>query len=225
MLPGGKAAMIQFRNLVVRMIKDIHTHNVTDDAIISIEPGSQELHPDKYYSVGIHPWNSEFVSDDLLDMLYSYSRYDNVVAIGETGIDVLKGASREKQKELFLKHADIAADLRKPLIIHAVRSYSDIIGLHKKLRPDTAWIIHGFRGNVNIADSLLKEGFYLSYGEMFNEASLLHTPLDRMFVETDCSKVPVGQIYSDIAGKTGIKTNVLEKEISANIQRLFPGLL
>lgn len=207
------------------MIKDIHTHNITCDAIISIEPGVLEPDPDKYYSVGIHPWNSEFASTDLLDRLDVYARRDNVIAIGETGIDALKGASPDIQKELFLSHAALAAGLKKPLIIHAVRSYNDIIALHKKLKPENAWIIHGFRGNGNIADALLKEGFYLSYGELFNDVSLLRTPLDRMFIETDCSGVPVEKIYSVIAGKLGMHQDALEKEISANIKRLFPNII
>jgi len=106
-----------------------------------------------------------------------------------------------------------------------VRSYNDIISLHKKLKPENAWIIHGFRGNSNIAEALLKEGFYLSYGELFNEASLQLTPLDRMFIETDCSLMPVEEIYSVIAGKLGMQPHFLEKEISANIKRLFPNII
>lgn len=207
------------------MIKDVHSHNITGDSIISIEPGNQELLSDKYYSVGIHPWSSEFVNEDMLDKLDVFARYDNVIAIGETGIDGLKGASPDKQKELFLRHAVIASELKKPVIIHAVRSYNDIISLHKKLKPENAWIIHGFRGNGNIADALLKEGFYLSYGEFFNAVSLLSTPLDRMFIETDCSSLPVEKIYSVIACELGMKPNLLEKEISANIKRLFPNII
>ncbi len=207
------------------MIKDIHTHKITCDAIISIEPGAGEPDPGKYYSVGIHPWNSEFAVTDLFKELEIYARHDNVLAIGEAGIDKLKGASLDKQKDLFLKQASLAGELNKPLIIHAVRSYNDIISLHKKLKPENAWIIHGFRGNSNIAEALLKEGFYLSYGELFNEASLQLTPLDRMFIETDCSLMPVEEIYSVIAGKLGMQPHFLEKEISANIKRLFPNII
>ena len=205
----------------VAVIKDIHTHNIYNDAIISIEPGDAVI-ADKYYSVGIHPWNSGSVDDDMLRLLDTYARYDNVVAIGETGIDGLKGGSVDRQKDLFIKHAALSSELKKPLIIHAVRSFNDIIELHKRLKPGNAWIIHGFRGNENIAVALLKEGFYLSYGELFNELSLLNTPIDRMLIETDCSEYPVEDIYSIIAGKLGMNPDILEKKISANVQRLFP---
>ena len=43
-----------------------------------------------------------------------------MVAIGETGIDRMKGASAERQAELFKLHAILSEILLNPLIIHEV---------------------------------------------------------------------------------------------------------
>ena len=84
-------------------------------------------------------------------------------------------------------HINIAAATGKPLIIHCVRTSQQILKLWRD-NPhahNVAWVIHGFRGNENVARELLNAGFYLSFGTKFNDSSVASTPLDHLLVETD----------------------------------------
>ena len=84
-------------------------------------------------------------------------------------------------------HINIAAAAGKLLIIHCVRTSQQVLRLWRD-NPhahNVAWVIHGLRGNENVARELLNAGFYLSFGAKFNEASVASTPLDHLLVETD----------------------------------------
>ena len=183
------------------MITDCHTHQPRPGAIVNIDP-SQPVTLDNHllYSVGIHPWNSADVTSEALERLDKLARLDNVVAIGETGIDTLRGAAIDKQKKLFDRHIELSEALAKPLIIHAVKSFPLIIAASKEHKPSMPWIIHGFRGKPQLAEELLRHGFYLSVGAKFNPASLSVIPHDRLLIETDDSMLPI----SDIAARAGI---------------------
>lgn len=178
---------------------DIHTHNdKADKAIISVSPGF-EPESGKFYSVGIHPWNTEL--DDLdrrMEMLASDAAREEVVAIGETGIDKLKGAVAERQIDVLRTHIALSEKLHKPLILHIVKAYPEIIRLKKELRPLQPWIIHGFRGKPELAKELVRHGFYISLGERFNKEVADIVPRDRLLAETDESDIAINDIASGI---------------------------
>ncbi len=127
-------------------------------------------------------------------MLRERSANPQVLAIGETGLDALRGGDLAVQTELFKCHAAISEELKKPLIIHAVKTFQQIIALRNSLRPTLPWIIHGFRGKEEMAVQLLKHGFYLSLGEKFNPEAARVIPAACLLVETDESPLPIEQI-------------------------------
>ncbi|MDE6714938.1 MAG: TatD family hydrolase [Muribaculaceae bacterium] len=169
--------------------KDIHTHNPDAfDAVINYDPvvDSFIMHPDKFYSVGIHPWHTSLVTDNDLVTLSSLAQSSNVVAIGEAGIDMLKGGDINSQISLFEYHVQLSESLYKPLIIHCVKAVDDIIRLRKKLSPLQIWIYHGFRGKPQLARQLIQHGFYLSFGKIYNNDSLsVAIDNNRAFYESD----------------------------------------
>ena len=123
----------------------------------------------------------------MLERLKEATQHCQVVAIGETGLDSLKGAPLDVQEQVMQAHINIASASGKPLIIHCVRTSQQILRLWRD-NPhahNVAWVIHGFRGNENVARQLLEAGFYLSFGAKFNEQALAITPLDHLLVETD----------------------------------------
>lgn len=163
------------------MILDTHTHTLKPGAVVNLDPG-QKMLPGYRYSVAIHPWHT---AEGDFDYVLALAQSPQVVAIGETGLDKLRGPSLEKQTELFVRHAHLAQQLGKPLIIHAVRTFPELIRLKRELRPSVPWIIHGFRGNATLARELLRHGFYLSYGTRNNPDAVAATPRDRRLIETD----------------------------------------
>lgn len=163
-------------------VSDIHTHNPeATDAVINLEPG-WEMRPDALYSVGWHPWwpnpDMEWVEHVATD--------ERVVMIGECGIDKLRGTgSIDEQIALTRRHAEISERLGKPLILHIVGAWNEIIALRREMKPLQPWIIHGFRGKPQLARQLLDAGFHISLGERYNPETLAIIPPDRLYRETD----------------------------------------
>lgn len=164
---------------------DIHTHNPEPcpDRIISISPG-QPMHPDGFYSIGIHPWDTP-ADPTLLRTLRDTALADSrVVAIGECGLDKHRGAPLDEQEKNFESQIEIAEELSLPLIIHCVGALDRLLRLRKK-HPRGQWVLHGFRAAPPTAQQLLKADISLSFGTKFNPESFLITPPSRRFLESD----------------------------------------
>lgn len=144
---------------MIPSVTDIHTHNPeATDAVINLEPG-MTLRPDALYSVGWHPW---WPAPDM-DWVRSLAADPRVVMIGETGIDKKRSAlTPAEQMELTRQHAMLAEEFGKPLILHIVGAWQEIMALRKELHPAQPWIIHGFRGKAELAQQLIRAGFTLS---------------------------------------------------------------
>ena len=173
-------------------------------------------------SVGIHPW---YLSDgDLqqqmrwLEMMADDGR---VIAIGEAGLDRRCGTPLELQLTAFKFVVGVAESHRLPLVVHCVKAASDIVGLKRALSPSQPWIMHGFRGKPELAESLLRHGFFLSFGERFNVEALKLTPLDRLFLETDECASGIGDIYNKVAAVRGIPQLCLEAAVAENLRLVF----
>lgn len=161
-------------------ITDIHTHDPqATGAIINWQP-DMPIDPQRYYSVGTHPWYSDRAADTtrLLTL-------PNVVAVGEVGLDKLRGPSIEVQTRVLRKWLEEAERHRMPVILHVVKAVPEIMALKKELRPTVPWIIHGFRGKPETARQLLEKGFYISLGEKYNPHTAAIIPPERLFAETD----------------------------------------
>jgi TatD DNase family protein len=103
------------------------------------------------------------------------------------------------QAEYFERQIVIAEKYEKPVIIHCVGYFNELMALKKQINPTQMWIIHGFRGKPQLAVQLLKAGFFLSFGEKFNAESVRITPTDKIFAETDESKKSIIEIYHNLA--------------------------
>lgn len=173
--------------MTLRELDNIHTHVAEEgrnaSALVNLEP---EQLPDSagWYSTGIHPWRAAEASR-LWPLVESAARHPHVLAIGECGLDVLRGPDLALQREVFLKHIGLSESLCKPLLIHAVRSWPELIALRHNLNPAQEWIIHGFRGKAELAAELLRHGFSLSFGLKYNEDAFRLTPPERRYRETD----------------------------------------
>lgn len=179
---------------------DIHTHDKSRiNAVINIYP-HENLIEGAFHSVGIHPWQTTDIDLSTIEKLNTLASHPQVVAIGETGIDTLKGASIDKQIDIFKLHISLSEQVKKPLIIHCVKAFNEIITIKKQLKPSMPWIIHGFRGKPQLTQQLLNNGFYISLGEHFNSQSATIIPSDRLFFETDESSLDIYTIIKNIKG-------------------------
>ena len=199
------------------VITNFHSHDTeAQQAIISVDVNDFNPLYGKTYSVGIHPWH---IGDDWqqqIEKLKEISQHQLVVAIGETGLDTLKGAPLVIQEQVMQAHINIAAAAEKPLIIHCVRTSQQSLKLWRDnpQAHNVAWIIHGFRGNENVARELLDAGFYLSFGSKHNEQVLAVTPLDHLLVETDDeASTSIDQVIKTIAQKKQCSTWKLRRKV------------
>ena len=197
---------------------DLHTHNEAADSRYSILNSNRAIE-ERYTSVGLHPWDITEDWEKEFLRITELAKSRNVIAIGECGIDKLKStADIITQITVFQAHARLSEETRKPLIIHCVKGIDEITRLYKELNPTQAWIIHGFRGKPQQAQQIIGCGLYISFGEHFNAESIKATPLDRMFIESDESTLPIADIYSAIAKTKDMEVEALQQSISANIK-------
>lgn len=213
---------------------DIHTHAAISknrenrisfyNRIVGHET-SGDLSHIEMFSVGIHPWfiHSDESDGQLLGQLREKAMQPEVRMIGEAGLDKLQETPLERQLYLFEKQILLAEKLHKPLIIHCVKAWSELIALRKKIRPLSPWLIHGFRGKSELAGQLLKENFYLSFGEQFQPAALQSAWPTRLFLETDESKRDIREIYEKAASALSVSIEVLAEQIEQNLSLLFSG--
>lgn len=174
---------------------DTHTHHLRHDAWVNRAPGDI-LAPGYTYSVGVHPWDAGSFD---LRALEEAAAQEAVEAIGETGLDTLRGPSLEVQEPVFRAHVDLSESLGKPLVIHCVKAFDRLMALKKELKPTQPWIIHGFRGKPQQAEQLLRAGFHLSLGPNFNPETARVIPSDRLHIETDDSHVPITEVAAAVA--------------------------
>lgn len=169
---------------MIPRVSDIHTHNpLADDAVINLEAGEEPSRPGALYSVGWHPW--WFLPADM-EWVRRMAGHPQVALIGECGIDRLRGQGSEAEQLALLKeHALLAEAVGKPLIIHCVRAWQQVMALRRQLNPQQPWIIHGFRGKPELARQLLAAGFHISLGPKHDPALPAAIPADRLLHETD----------------------------------------
>ncbi len=168
---------------------DIHTHAAIApfcESVRCIDTNPCLAIPGGLYSAGVHPWNLNPDNfQDQVSILKKLMRLDAVVALGECGLDSLRGPSMEFQTSAFVQQARLAEECRKPMILHVVRKFDLIISIRKQLAPSGNWLIHGFRGGVHQMKQLLDLGFFLSFGIGANPESLALVPECRLILETD----------------------------------------
>lgn len=216
------------------ILYDIHTHhrkpetegyevrcilNTSPDDYASTEKNMENV----WFSCGIHPWLS-FNSESQFELLKDFAVQDKLIAIGEAGLDKLKGPDLGIQIEVFRKQIELAQKVKKPLIIHCVKAWDELIALYKEYRTDIPWIIHGYRGNVEQTTQLDKLGFKFSIGERFNAEALRYIPIDSLFCETDMSDVFVSKVYSLVCEILNCSTEQFAINISDNMRVLFKNM-
>lgn len=220
---------------------NIHTHynnHIGDNEFVEIQnidvDNIVNVDVSHFYSIGIHPWNLKsqnlkISETQKLGDLESQCLGDlNIKAIGECGLDRACDVDFEIQKEVFMKQIELSEQIAKPLIIHAVRTYPDILSIRKETKAKQPWIIHGFQGNMQSAEQLLRhDGIYLSLGDVLfrNErraSELLNViPLDRLFLETDVAVRDIVEVYEKAVSLSGIEMDKLRNDIFNNFVKIF----
>lgn len=211
---------------------DIHTHQRTTDAgvrsILSLSLTGDvqvELPEGEEFSVGLHPW---FATLDTLEKDYfklaEAAKLAPVKMIGECGLDRMKGQSLENQLIILRKQLELADEIHKPVIIHCVRCFAELMVLQKEMKVRTPLIVHGFNKNEELGRQLLAKGFYLSFGKAVmnadSGAAALLKCTDVFFLETDDAACSIGEIYQAAANLKNCTVEALKALIFANWKKV-----
>lgn len=212
------------------MIIDFHTHSKREAEevleVVSIHPHRKEAID--WYTIGFHPWwTMELLTDRALDFLKDRLENDGFcLALGECGLDKLKGVDLQRQEAIFRQQIELANAVNAPVIVHCVRLYDTVLKLHRTLAK-TPWVIHGYRRHSILARSIVEQGIYISVAPSNKMTdSFIQTlqtlPLDRCFVETDSdTRLSIKERYELFAGLRRLTTDNLEEQLFNNFKTFF----
>lgn len=213
------------------MYFDLHTHHPrANPSVVEIESlrfGQAASGKTPYYSVGLHPWFLESAElDAARQWLRQQAGLPAVPAIGEAGLDKVCNTPWALQEEAFEYCIGVSETARKPLIIHCVRAFNEVIRIKKQVDPKQPWIFHGYNKHPDTARMLLNEGCFLSFGAALlkpgnhSAQALQLAPNDRFFLETDdAADVDIVAVYEQAALLRGISLEDLKEVVAGNVRK------
>ena len=201
---------------------DFHHHDADRKSGIYNLKFNEEI-PEIFFSAGIHPKSLSDGLEKQLIWLQEISVAENCVAIGECGLDGLIDVDEESQEKAFQAQIEIANSVKKPLIIHCVKRFSQLLPFRKVSK--VPMIVHGFNKRKTIGDDLLKNGFCLSFGKsvLYNvnlQDFLKDFPSEKLFLETDSSDFEIKELYQKVADLKKISLEDLTQKIKENLKNL-----
>jgi len=218
---------------------DVHTHpnRIESETIIvqNIYPGDgfAAFSGRNFYSVGLHPWHVKTPGEnnEMLQMVVEALEFDHVCFIGECGLDKKVKVDFEEQIRVFRAQAFIAEEFKRPLIVHCVKAYNEVLEIHRKVHHEMPWIMHGYSGNLLTTQQLAKRGIFFSFGKsLFDEnsksiESLKCLPMEKIFFETDEYDGEVEKIYERAATLKNVSLEILKTEVWNNFNRIESSLI
>lgn len=176
-----------------------------------------EKNENLFAAVGLHP-NDIFLEEFDEHFYNDILSRDKVVAVGECGLDYfrLSGTKsiltlaeiKQKQKEIFKKHIDLAIECKKPLMVHCrpsagtMDAYEDALGIFSMYRSQTSedagrlasmprGNMHFFAGDLATAQKFFAYDFSISFTGVITFANgydeiVVKSPADKIMAETDC---------------------------------------
>ena len=191
--------------------------------------------------VGIHPWNADQYSQDILKKLRALVSKAKVVAVSEIGLDyvgrrtqtgtyVNEYVEKSIQQTAFRGQLRLAKELQLPVIVHDRTPTEEVLDiLREEGNAKTGAVIHGFSKDYAYAEKCIDMGIYLSIGlrplattgnENLIEA-IRQIPLTLLLTETDTSN-PEGVLT--VAQKVAQLKNTTKEEVgrvtTENLRRL-----
>ena len=189
-LMEGISGIMEGRPRVARMLCNA-TREGDWQPVIELAAGEKRVIP----FLGIHPWFADSAAAGWEERLMAL--LERIPAgIGETGLDKCCRADFGGQQRIFQTQLRMAAELRRPLVIHCVKAWGRLLEmLEQSAAPLPPVLIHSFGGAAETLQRLLRLGCFISFSERVITDSRLHpcllqTPLARLLLETDAPWQP-----------------------------------
>ena len=211
---------------------NLHTHNYTNapDIVAIVNQFPSEFNAEiPTYSIGVHPWK---INEEHLETEFAIIKgkldLQNCFALGECGLDKRIETPFDLQVSVFEKQLKLAQQYNKPVIIHCVAAFAEVMELKAKHKISVPMIIHGFSKSIELAQRLLEKGFYISFGKYLLRNPELETvfqsiPDNRFFLETDTIDEGIREVYALAAKYRNISLEELKGMINRNFETVFNG--
>ncbi len=214
---------------------NIHTHHAKQCGenvwcILNLFPAQwSEKTAEGRFSVGLHPWyieSSDKAGKELMVLEKALS-HRQFLAVGEAGLDKITETDRTLQEEIFSAQVKLSEARKKPMIIHCVKAYSELLAMRKELKAEQVWIFHGFNSSYEMARQIMDHGCMLSFGKhLWKEGSKAETAIRRIeprywFLETDDEEISIESVYDQAALITNIPVEELKGTLWDNFNRVF----
>jgi TatD DNase family protein len=181
-----------------------------------------------HYSIGVHPWYID--TDNWQQQLAEWEKWvahPQVLAVGECGLDKLVDTNWELQLKTFSYQLQWAQQHNKPLIIHCVKAFTEVQLLLKQLSIQVPVLFHGFNKNAVLANELISQGYYLSFGKALLQPHiqtlLASLPITSVLLETDDAAIDIKELYQLAATAFSIDVDSLSLQLQQNATRFFGG--
>ncbi len=184
--------------------------------------------------------------EQLMQNLWQIAQNERVIAIGECGLDRHYGSKNPStlhwnspdslattidlplQMLAFSAQIELSETLQKPLIIHCVKAFNELINLKQKHRPRMPWLVHGFDKKDDLRRSLAQHGIKVSFGASICQPKgliqsvIAAVPLEQLFLETDAqTKFTIKEIYQRAALIKQVAVEQLQEQLWQNFTSLF----
>jgi TatD DNase family protein len=209
---------------------NLHTHSYSNqlDIVELVNQYPQEFSDSiPHYSIGIHPW---FIVEDRIEsdlaIIKSKLNDPGCLAVGECGLDKRIEIPFELQQTVFERQLLLAEQYQKPVVIHCVAAFQELIAIKKRLKITVPFLIHGFSKNEQIAKALVANGCYISFGKYLLRMPQLESvfrdmPNDRFFLETDTDEQTIQEVYELAAQYKGLTIPQLQELVTINFSTIF----
>lgn len=214
------------------MFIDFHTHKTEVESnvfsICSHSVGNPRNYGEQFLSVGLHPWDISKVDvETAIAEIESMMGDERVIMVGECGLDRCHGVSMAVQLRVFERHVLLSEQYAKPLVIHCVRAFDELLALKKCHKPQQIWVVHGFANNVGIAGRLANEGILFSFGQNLfnpngNSIKVIRQLTDiPFFLETDDSYISIAEVYARAAEVLQTDMSKLQNMMIHNMEEIL----
>jgi TatD DNase family protein len=182
-----------------------------------------------YFSVGMHPWylKSAEKVHATFDLLRSMASSPECIAIGEAGLDKLCHTPWELQVSAFRNQIHLSEQIAKPLIIHCVKSYNEILVIRKEMNASQPWIFHAFNSSAEMAYQIIESGCFLSFGHLLLKSRskamnvIKSIQANKFFIETDDADLGIEEVYNKAAGLRNADIEMLKEQQIKNFKTIF----
>jgi TatD DNase family protein len=211
-------------------VLDVHSHRPGAHSVFNVVAFRDAVPEEGWYSLGLHPWHlPDGQIEACLRALEAHWTDVRCLAIGEGGLDALRGPKPEIQMQWFEAQARVAEDLSKPLVVHQVRTFDRIMALHRKRKPHVPWLLHGYRGSWRQAKPWIEQGGWVSLGRtLLNPNSpaqelIQKLPPNRILLETDEACDDFHLIFAAAAHLLDASAEALSLQLNNNAKLFFHG--